>query len=434
MNDIKRKCLKNSAMAAALVVAGIIAGLLLLALVYMLPAWQVNYHVGESVWTLKGEGTYPATKSGEALDNYTDSFMLSIIYNKPDSYADDMLLAEYMKGEKTYPLDNLFDYITQSPDNSFTPENYARYWHGYQAVLTPLFVFFNISQIKTLNMAAQLVLVLAIAALLGLRRRTDMIIPFAAMYLSLAPVSLFYSFQYSSTFYVMSFLLLAVASKYDKWSFTKLCFAFEVAGIMEAFFDFLTYPAVALGVPMVMFFALDASERKTLLQRIKQFVLLCVSWGFGYVGMWGGKWVVATLFTDENIIADALDSVRFRSSTSQGDDVFSYDLAVESNIRFLNESNSGLFRLLLVIMAVIWLFLLLKTLRRKGSALQANAASALIIAACCLLPFVWFFGTINHSYLHSPFTFRELAITVYGLMTLLYLTLHRKPKPLPEAR
>lgn len=431
MNETKQKCLKNSATAVTLVIAGIVAGLLLLALVYMLPTWRVNYHIGESMWDLRWESTQ--TKSGEMLDYFTEGFMLSIIYNKGDSYAEDMLLAKFMSGEKNNPLINLYDYITQSPDNAFAPKSYGRYWHGYQTVLTPLLIFFNVDQIKTLNMAVQLVLVFAIVALLGMRRRADMIIPFAAMYLTLAPVSLFYSFQYSSTFYVMCFLSLAVALKYDKWSFAKLCFAFEVAGIMEAFFDYLTYPAVALAVPMIMFFALDASERKTLVERIKQFVLLCVSWVFGYIGMWSGKWLVATVFTDENIIADAIKNVKFRSSTSQGTDVFNYDLAVTNNLKYLVESNAGLFRLLLVLLVVVWLVCMLNALRRKAGALQATAASAAIIALCCLMPFVWYAGTINHSYLHAPFTFRELSITVYGAMTLLYLALYRKPKTIPDA-
>lgn len=429
MNETKQKCLKNSATAVTLVIAGIIAGLLLLALVYMLPTWRVNYHIGESMWTLREEGTYPKIKTGEMLDNSTDAKMVDIIYNKGETFAEDMLLCRYISDENVYVADTLFNYMRGEADKDFEEISYGRYWHGYQSVLTPLFFFFNISQIRTLNMAAQIVLIFAIVALLGMRQRADMIIPFASMYLTLAPISLFYSFQFSSTFYVMCFLLLAVLLKYDKWSFTKLCFAFEVAGILEAYFDFLTYPAVSFGVPMIMYFTLDASARKTLLQRVKGIILMPAAWGFGYVGMWSGKWVVASAFTDENIIADAISNLKFRSSTSQGEDVYTYFGTVMNNVYYVVNSNNGLFRIIIIAMVIVCLLWLL---RKKGDSLCANAASVAAIAVCCYIPFAWYLVTINHSNIHSWFTFRELSITVYGAMTLLYLTLYRKPKAMPD--
>lgn len=423
MSGIKHKYLKNSGIAVALVVAGVAVGLLLLAVVYMLPTWSINYHIGESVWTLRDEGAYPETKSGEMLDNFTDSFMLSIMYNKGDTYAEDMLLSTYISGESYYPLDNLFDYITGNETAEFTEESYGRYWHGYQAVLTPLFLLFNITQIRTLNMLSQLTLIICIAAMLGMKKRADLIIPFAAMYLSLTPVALFSSFQFSSTFYVMCFLSLAVALKCDKWSFTRLCFAFEIAGVAEAYFDYLTYPAVCFGVPMILYFALDASARKTVVQRIKELVLMCASWFVGYIGMWSGKWVVASMFTDENILLDAINMVRFRSSTSQGDDVFTYGGTVSGNFYYLINTNSGLLMSLLAIMLLAWLVFMI---HKKKAPLQTNVSAVAAVIISSLIPFAWYLVTINHSFIHSWFTFRELSITVYGVMTALYLLLYRR--------
>lgn len=430
MNDKMKKCINNSGVAITLLVAGVILGIFLLAIVYIMPTWWIDYHIGESISAMKDEGMYPKLKTGEMLDNFTDAIMLNMIFYKDGTFADNMLLNQYVSGTNPSPVEILFEYMAYGLDSTQYITSYARYWHGYQAILTPLLVLFNVNEIRAINTLAQLMVVIGVVAFLSKRKRADMIIPFAMMYFSLAPVSLFNSFQFSSTFYVMSLLSLVVASKYEKWSFAKLCFAFEVAGIAEAYFDFLTYPAASLGVPMIMYFALDAAARKTFVQRAKELVMMGAAWVFGYGGMWSGKWVVATLFTDENVISNAIASVKYRSSTSIDDRALSYSETLYRNVLFLSEANGGVFWIFIAVALIACLLLLVS---KRKMARQANLAVALMIGICCVIPFVWYLVTMNHSTMHAWFTFRELSITVYGAMTLLYLTLYRKPKAIPEA-
>lgn len=231
--------------------------------------------------------------------------------------------------------------------------------------------------------------------------------------------------MFSTTFYVMCFLLITVATKHNKWSFAKICYSFEATGIAVAFLDFISYPAASLGVPMIMYFSLDASERKMLRERIKEFALLCLSWGLGYFGMWAGKWIVATIMTDENVILNALSAIKVRSSTRYGEQTLTYTGTVSKNVGHLINSGNGLFLYVVLAMVIVWGIWMLK---KRGASLNANVATVAIILLSCIIPFGWYLISINHSYVHSWFAYRELVVTVYGVMSVLYLGLYRKQK------
>lgn len=414
------KTLKNASIGFAVLIAGILIGVILLFSVYKISTSRVSMHIAESASVLYKEGTYTKIVNGGQLDNWTDATMMNIILYKGDNFSDDMLLAQRMTGNKSTPVENLYDYVTGAEKNSYGVGTYARYWHGYQVILTPLLMFFNILGIRSLNMLVQLSLIIGMIVLLCAKKRFDMLVPFVLMYFSLVPISLFCSLQFSSTFYVMAFLLLALLLKYDKWSFGKICCLFEVTGIMEAYFDFLTYPFVSLGVPLIMYFALDTNNKTKLSERIKQFLILCISWGFGYIGMWAGKWVVASVFTDSNVIAEAITAIKFRSSTSYNDNIFTFAGAVKHNFDALN---NGAFKIMIAFSAVVWLFFVYK---RRKTLNKSYVNTLILVCLCSLLPFLRYLVTINHASIHYWFTFRELAVFVYGIMTALYLLLYKK--------
>ncbi len=414
--------LKNTAIGAAIIIAGIAAGVLLLAFAYLIPQRYIYANTKSSIEILHDETVYPKLFEGitaTQLDNWTDAVMLNMTYYRGDSFADDMLrsIRVYVDNADN-PMEAFYNYMS-GEDGEYYPRAYGRYWHGYQAILAPLLVFFNITSIRYLNMVAQIGLTLAVLFTLHEKKRKDMLIPYAIMWISLMPIALFCSMQFSSTFYVMSGLSLLVAVKSDKYSFAKMCFAFEIAGVLEAYLDFLTYPLAALTVPAIMWFALDVENKAALKQRIWQLVCLTGAWLCGYAGMWSGKWIVATLFTEDNVIMNAIDAIQMRSSTHNGDSTFSYLDAVKWNI-----ASFGLYRCLATFVVVfmiavfIWIFI---ARRKRNPAYAYNWQTLLVIALCALMPFGWYMGTINHSYIHHWFTFRELAASIYGGFTVLYL-------------
>ena len=53
-----------------------------------------------------------------------------------------------------------------------------------------------------------------------------------------------------------------------------------------------------------------------------------------------------------------------------------------------------------------------RRLSLKGEAI--GAGTVLALAAMALLPFIWYFFTKNHSYIHAFYTSRNLAVSVFA--------------------
>jgi len=60
-----------------------------------------------------------------------------------------------------------------------------------------------------------------------------------------------------------------------------------LAGISTAFFDLLTYPVVALGIPLIIFTAL--TSEMGIRKNIKKIFEHSLSFSIGYAGMWGAN-------------------------------------------------------------------------------------------------------------------------------------------------
>lgn len=84
-----------------------------------------------------------------------------------------------------------------------------------------------------------------------------------------------------------------------------------------AFFDYLTYPLVTLGGPLVFYLLLE-DNKQSLKGNIFKLLLLAFVWGFGYVGMWISKWIIASVVLNKNVIASGLSVIAYRSSSVEG--------------------------------------------------------------------------------------------------------------------
>ena len=91
---------------------------------------------------------------------------------------------------------------------------------------------------------------------------------------------------------------------------------FFITGIATSYFDYLTYPLVALMVPMTIYQAsIQKYDRRTKFARLAEGSF---QWALGYLGMWFGKWAIATLLTSVNVFDDAAAGIEMRSSMSGG--------------------------------------------------------------------------------------------------------------------
>ncbi|MBR2044501.1 MAG: hypothetical protein IJ958_00005, partial [Agathobacter sp.] len=138
-----------------------------------------------------------------------------------------------------------------------------------------------------------------------------------------------------------------------------------------------------------------------------------ISFVWGYAGMWATKWIFATVFTEENIIKDAIASVLQRTGTVENseDSIMTWGVAesVTRNIdTFFNEKNS----IILMIITVLIIVLLIK--KRKELVVDKQL---LVFAGMILLtPFAWLIVLNNHCALHPHLEWRTVSVALYAIL------------------
>lgn len=386
-------------------------GVALLAMTYFLPEDAMFENVRESAITLYREelGHHIWEDAHETmLDVYTDGMIMNEAYTYADHGKTDIFLNPFMVVDGTNPANSLFEVVALAND-TYEIHHYGRYWHGYLVIIRPLLLFFHYTDIRRLNMMLQIFLVFFF---LWKAARSDdqrIVIPFLGMYLFLSPVTLFGSLQYSPCFYVTMCMLIILLVWKERLNDTRRNYLFLLAGILTAYFDFLTYPFFTLGVPLLAY--LGGGGRECLLsakRAAKDTFFYTMSWGIGYVGMWGSKWILASLLTEENVIQNALEQLKYRSGHFAGKKSMGETLlCIQKSIDFKS----------LLIMMVLLLGFIVGFRVKNHCSLKKNMLPSLgIMLLVSLYPFVWYYFTMHHSTDNSYFTWRELAISVFGIL------------------
>lgn len=396
-----------------IVVIGVVAGVAALAVTYFIPQEKMKDNAWESAILMHREGLgsfmWPTVKMTQ-LDGYTDGVMLNTAYTETDDGIRDILLDTRVQVREINPMESFYEVIALE-NKEYRVETYGRYWHGYQILWRPLLCFFNYGEIRQINMAVQLALVFAFLYLLFLAGEKALVIPFFGMYLFLTPLALFSSMQFSPCFYLMLLASMALVGLRAYLNDTRRSYLFLIVGILTAFFDLLTYPFVTLGIPLITYLAVDKECRENWKKSIKDIVFYSVSWGIGYVGMWGAKWIAASVLTDENVIMDAVNQVKFRSGHYEQGRSFLTTLKLN-----FDACNMKSIWVVLIALTVFLLACVILNFRRNGIKLLPVTAVILVVS---LYPFLWYYLTMHHSSDNSYFTWREYSICVYGVLTAL---------------
>lgn len=372
----------------------------------------------ESSSIFQEEGTYPRLKKhlNSQLDNYTDAIMLlTAAYPEVDNAWEAAIDAErYTLSQDIIGSDSPADmlvYIYQEGSENAHSCGYARYWHGYLVFLKPLLMFLNYGEIRILIKCVQLGL-FAIVLLKIFKKDWRLALPLLAtgIYLNLSSTSL--SLQFNSVLIITliaMLLLLYFENKFPKQELYSWGLFFMIVGVFTAYFDLLTYPLVSLGLPLAVWIILNFSEK--FMTNIKRIVYLSAFWGIGYGGMWSLKWVLGVIITKENIIGDAINKIVDRTSS----------VAFDNDIKFLDviirQLGSGIqksWALIILAMCIVWILHIVTKKRVQWNLL-------LTLAVISLYPLIWYFGLKNHSYIHCWFTYRELAITNFAMISYIML-------------
>lgn len=383
----------------------IVIGYILLVIVYSIPKNLINQHVQESVKIFEREGTYPQLVNGfdsSQLDNWTDALMLLIAAHEDaqNNVFKQAARNAYSEIPGKNPTETLIALYSEDGEIKAVP--YERYWHGYLVLLKPLLVFFNYGEIRYLNMAFQLALILGIMFLLTKQNRAQCGAALCFYILSLNPATLAMSMQFSSIFILtmLSGIVLLLREKQYKENIEWLIIHFFVVGCLTSYFDLLTYPLHTLAVSLILWLSISCENR------YKIAIESMLAWAAGYGGMWSGKWIVSSLITGDNVLRDAFDQAALRTSYAASDSSFTYGDMIS---RFFSVFNNPIVHLalivpLLYIVACMW--------KHK---MRVDIKYFILLGGIALMPFAWYAVLSNHSYWHAWFTYRELAISIFAI-------------------
>lgn len=390
-------------------------GLIILA--YSVPVERMEPQMRQARQIFEEEGAYPVLSDlcTSQLDNWSDANMiLAAVYGGPEGAVEKAMTVRQYRVNGEGPVKSLIAYYdVAEQDKTISP--WGRYWCGFLIILKPLFTFLGYGSIRILNLVLQTVLNVLIVCSLYRKGMGKAIVPYIIAIAFLMPLATAYCMFYSTVFYIFSVSSLIMIWKHDKWeNTTKYIYVFLVIGALTSFMDYLSYPLVTFGIPMI-FYLLACREERVRKVILQEFLLL-FSWGMGYVGMWAGKWCVSSLILRTNTFKSAIGTILLRTSTSASDgSKFSLFEMLGRNIKLFVDTPA---LIVFILFEAALLAVIIK--RREVRLLGINIMKFGLVA---VLPFIWYVGASNHSYVHYFFTHKELVITSFAVMAMTVKTL-----------
>ncbi len=384
-----------------ILLAGIVIGVTLLWLSYLLPVTEESIHVRESVDQLNQEGWYPAVplmrqdagvpsgiNPGGILDNFTDSIMITTAGHKPD--------------------DSALHQVMNMAGNQMA-DGYSYYWHGYVAILRPLLLFLNYADLRVLNQLLQISVTAAMACILYRRKGG----PWAALALTvyglLLPMAVSQALQYSWIFYISMIGSLAIIRFHDWFAKRQRVYLlFLILGMLTSYMDLLTYPLFTWGIPVIWWIVMD-SEDKPVKKQLTSVILCGIAWICGYGGFWMGKWLLGGIILQRPLWEQAWHEVRYRAGVLPNTD--GYEI---SHLRVLLQ-NLGIYRSIQGI-SLLGGWIVWWGFRIAGKSRILHTEKTLSLLLTALSPVVWYIVLHNHTYVHSSYTYRIWIVALTALL------------------
>lgn len=388
--------------------AAILIGTLAILAAYSLPVGRMKKHVAKSSSIFDVEEAHPELITGFAftrLDNFTDSIMLGIaMYDQEGSLVEKAMSNYRMYSDELSVVKSTSHYANNVKEEYYA-KPYPRYWHGYLLYLKPLLLFFTYGEIRILNGLLQTALLAGVIKLFLDSQLKNYLFAYIVAILFINPMVTALSLQYSSLYYLILLLTIAwlVLLKKGLLNFRRIGMLAFVTGCVTSYFDFLTYPIVGLGFLLILCLDTYGAE----LEKIWDYLKYTALWGYGYAGMWAGKWLAGSVLLQKNMFADGFAQVAKRAAGEGGRlagigknlDVYGDEIFVGLAILVLGYGIYGLIRM------------------RVKSGILFNVQTGVYLAAA-LLPFGWMFLASEHSERHFWFVHRGFSVTLFALLSL----------------
>ncbi len=394
-----------------ILVLGIILGFTLIVLTYLLPTNRIKENVEESIYTFYKEKVYYAVVDrypSTQLDNYTDAIMLSnAIYDGSESTINKAVqVYRYVNNSGGNPANQLVEFYSDK-DFEWSTDEYSRYWHGYLAFLKPALLVFNYSDIRMINQIVQTLLLVWIIYLLVKRNFKEEILPFMTAILSIIPGAIALSLQFSTTIYISLISVILILLFHEKLQ-NKYIYFFLILGMVTSFIDFLTCPILTLGIPMLQIVILNKNDWK---KDIKDIIILSIMWGIGYAGMWIGKWIISSIVLQENLIDSALKTIAQRTADESAEGNFTKLDVLRRNLKMIITVPN-------ILMVVLnFIYITYKAIKEKIWKRKNQYLKAIPFCIIAMMPFAWDVFASNHSFMHYWFTYRNLAVTIFAILS-----------------
>lgn len=397
---------------AVITMMTLVVGFTLMLVAYALPVGRMKNNIAESHEIYNYEGQYPQITQGfksMQLDNYTDALMYATaIHPGSGNLIKDALgnaRYEYRDTSMTQALNDYANNVVSKEEQKYEMF-YSRYWHGYLVVLKPLLLFFNVSEIRMMNMIIQGTFFLVLLYLIRKKIGEQYQLPYIAMMFVLNPIALPLSLQFSWVFYVAILGTLGVLILKDIQLRQKYILWFWFIGMLTSYMDLLTYPMFTYGLSIITLLLICRNQGWK--KHVNYVVASGIAWGLGYAIMWIGKWIFTWIFSNGNIIREAMEKILYRTSmVGEGLEDLNPISVVFKNISVLIKWPYLL--LLLIIIGGLYL------LREKCGA-KKQWENIIPYAIIVIVPIFWLVVKANHSYAHYWFTFRELSITIMAII------------------
>ena len=388
----------------------ILLGGVLLTIVYILPVNTMEDHVTSSINIFVTESVYPQQIQGyktTQLDNETDAIMLlgAIYENKELNPLQKAMAVPHATLEGVSSLCITLKNILWDRQEADGFSYYDRYWHGYMLYLKPLLLVMDYGDIRMFNMIIQLNLLLLLSVEM-VKKKLHIYIP--ALILTLAvlnPTAISMSLQFSAIYYIILISLIILLRYKDILiKDDKLYIFFLMIGIAVAYFDFLTYPVAAFGIPAILTMIIYDGNWK---EKIKTVILLGICWVIGYLGMWAGKWVISSIVLNKNVFVEAFSRITVHSSETymEGVNIGAFG-ALWKNVKVLLKWPyflMGFFFLVYYLRKIVCNF-------KFTGLIQCTP-----FVITCFIPCIWIMILSSHSAWCYWYTYRNLSASVFSV-------------------
>lgn len=365
--------------------------------------------------------------SGQRLnslnDNYADVIELGVMWNMTDENPIKAILDSRYYDGNTPKKDYGENYGFHANVNKGIEPNtdYTRYWHGDAIYLRALHVFTYIVNIRIILMSVCMALLACLCWILFRDGRRAVAIMTIAALACVQIWNIRLAIEFIPAILVGLIIAIYCVKNHEKVMTDMKIWI--ISGVLIAFFDILTCELLTIALPLGIVYVMRQQDKKIreTKQEMIQMAKIFTAWGASYLATFLSKWTLASLVLGENKFTAAISAAGVRINGDTNSDYTPMEIffrAPAANISTMMGGEEtiawkGVFIFLIITAIAVALIYILK--KKEDKTFLA------IMSLLAAMPIVRFFVLSNHSYLHEYFTYRALAVTVFALISMIYV-------------